>query len=178
MRIARTLPPAAAPIGPADVWHGLRGMRRPRQALTSLEAEIARTFGSPHVFLLSSGTAALTVALKALASLSPRTEVVLPAYTCYTVPAAVVAAGLRPVLCDLAPSSFDFDHEQLARLVSDRTLCGIAHHLFDISSDVERVRAICAAHGSYDNDVAIDERTLGRILRGPILKPEDDLRGF
>ena len=149
MRIGRTLPPAAAPIGPADVWHGLRGMRRPRQALTSLEAEIARTFGSPHVFLLSSGTAALTVALKALASLSPRTEVVLPAYTCYTVPAAVVAAGLRPVLCDLAPSSFDFDHEQLARLVSDRTLCVIAHHLFGIPSDVERVRAICAARGSY-----------------------------
>lgn len=35
-----------------------------------------------------------------------------------------------------------------------------------------------AAHGSFDNDVAIVERTLGRILRGPILQPVDDLRGF
>jgi perosamine synthetase len=149
MRIGRTLPPAAAPLGPADLWHGLRGMRHPEPALSSFEAEIARTFGVRQVFLLSSGTAALTVALEALASLSRRTDVVLPAYTCYTVPAAVIAAGLRPVLCDLEPSSFDFDHAQLARVVNDRTLCVIAHHLFGVPSDLARVRAVCQSHGAY-----------------------------
>ena len=167
MRLGRTVPPAAAPLGPADIWYGWRGIFDPERARASLEAEMARTFGAPHVFLLSSGTAALTVALKALASLSPRTEVVLPAYTCYTVPAAIVAAGLRPVLCDLAPSSFDFDHAQLARVVSDRTLCVIAHHLFGIPSDLERARAICAPHGAYvveDAAQAMGVRINGAML--------------
>jgi polysaccharide deacetylase family protein (PEP-CTERM system associated) len=167
MRIGRTIPPAAAPLGAADVWYGLGGMRRPHDALASLEAEIARTFGVSRVFLLSSGTAALTVALKALASLSLRTEVVVPAYTCYTVPAAVAAAGLRPVLCDLAPSSFDFDHARLTEVVTERTLCVVAHHLFGIPSDVERVRTICAAHGAYvveDAAQAMGVKCDGRML--------------
>lgn len=37
---------------------------------------------------------------------------------------------------------------------------------------------IRAAHGSFDNDIEVVERTLGRILRGPVLTPVDDLRGY
>ena len=68
-----------------------------------------------HVFLVSSGSAALTLALMALKSLAREREVVIPAYTCFSVPAAVLQAGLRPVLCDIDPSTFDFDHSHLLR---------------------------------------------------------------
>jgi len=119
MRIGRTLPPAAAPVKPADLWHGLRGLFAARPSTQAIEDQIREDFGVSHAFLVSSGTAALTITLMALKARalsegrSQRNDVVIPAYTCFSVPAAVVKAGLRPVLCDVEPTSFDFNHDQL-----------------------------------------------------------------
>src|SRR5436309_1199496 len=149
MRIGRTLPPAAAPLGWIDLWHGAAGALSPATSRRRVEEQIRRRFGVRHVFLVSSGTAALTLSLKALRSLSGRTEVVIPAYTCYSVAAAVEKAGLRPVLCDIDPSTFDFDHALLERTLGANTLCVIAHHLFGVPSDIERIRAVCSARGIF-----------------------------
>ncbi len=67
----------------------------------------------------------------------------LPAYTCFSVPAAVLNAGLIPAPCDIDSVNFDFDHALLEETVGADTLCVVAHHLFGIPSDVERVRALC-----------------------------------
>ncbi|HKE82995.1 MAG TPA: DegT/DnrJ/EryC1/StrS family aminotransferase [Vicinamibacterales bacterium] len=149
MRIGRTIPPAAAPIDLIDLWYGACGLVEPARALTRFEDELRRLFGSRYVFTVSSGAAALTITLKALASMSDRTEVILPAYTCFTVPAAVLQAGLEPVLCDIDATTFDFDARQLEQLVSRRTLCVIAHHLFGMPTNIARVRAICETHGGF-----------------------------
>jgi dTDP-4-amino-4,6-dideoxygalactose transaminase len=149
MRIGRSLPPAAAPLGWKDVWHGVTGACRARRSLRAREEEIRREFGVAHVFLVSSGSAGLRLALTALKSLSAGTEAVMPAYTCFSVPAAILKAGLRPVLCDIGPSTFDFDHDLLEGTLTSSTLCVIAHHLFGIPSDIERTRATCRARGIF-----------------------------
>ena len=122
-------------------------MLSPDESIRALENSIRQYFGTRHVFLVSSGKAALTMTLTALKAGSSRTEVVIPAYTCFSMPAAVISAGLRPVLCDINPSTFDFDHDQLAATLNDNTLCVVAHHLFGIPSDIDRVRATCQARG-------------------------------
>jgi dTDP-4-amino-4,6-dideoxygalactose transaminase len=147
MRIGRTLPPAAAPLGVADLWWGLRGLAGAASALRKLHAELRDQFGARHVFLVSSGTAALTVTLRALAASSRRTGVVIPGYTCFTVPGAVVHAGLRPVPCDIDASTFDFDHTRLAEAIDGDTLCVVAHHLFGVPSDIGSIRALCHSRG-------------------------------
>jgi dTDP-4-amino-4,6-dideoxygalactose transaminase len=149
MKLGRTVPPAAAPLLAEDLAHALAGAVAGRRARAALEDDVRRYFGVRHVFLLSSGTAALRLALTALASIRNRADVVLPAYTCFSVPAAVVAAGLRPVACDIDPSNFDFDHQQLARSVTANTLCVVSHHLFGIPSDVDRVSALCRDRGAF-----------------------------
>jgi perosamine synthetase len=148
-KIGRTLPPASVSCGWRDLWFGMAGAFSPDQALRARIDELRREFDVGHVFPVSSGTAALTLTLSALASLSDRTEVVMPAYTCFSVPAAVVHAGLRPVLCDIVDSTFDFDHAQLPHVLTTRTLCVIAHHLFGIPSNIERTRAICRERGIF-----------------------------
>jgi dTDP-4-amino-4,6-dideoxygalactose transaminase len=147
MRIGRTLPPAAAPLRYSDLCHGVLGMLSPAGSMRALESGIRDYFETSHVFLVSSGKAALTLTLMALKSSSSRTDVVIPAYTCYSVPAAVLNAGLRPVLCDINRSTFDFDHALLERTLNENTLCVVAHHLFGIPSDIERVRAFCHSRG-------------------------------
>jgi perosamine synthetase len=146
MRIGRTVPPAAAPLGWADLWHGIPGALRPGQSIRNLEDEIRQEFRVRHVFAVSSGKAALALTLMALKSRSSRRDVVIPAYTCFSVPAAVLKAGLRPVLCDIDPSTLDFDHAQLARTLTGDTLCVVAHHLFGAPAAIDRIRALCAAH--------------------------------
>src|SRR5258705_5693082 len=150
MKLGRTLPPAAAPLCWRDLLSGIAGIISPERALRVLEAEIRLHFGVRHVFLVSSGTAALTMtlmALRALGGSNRRTPVVIPAYTCFSVPAAVLRAGLRPVLCDIDSTTFDFDHTALDGVLDGETLCVVAHHLFGIASNVERTRALCHARG-------------------------------
>jgi dTDP-4-amino-4,6-dideoxygalactose transaminase len=126
----------------AALWSPCRTLRR-------LENEIREYFGVRDVFLVSSGTAALTLTFKALKSLSPRTDVLIPAYTCFSVPAAVLEAGLRPVPCDINRSNFDYDHALLERALKSTTLCVVAHHLFGLPSNIERIRELCRSRGIY-----------------------------
>lgn len=144
MRVGRTLPPAAAPLGWRDFAEAAGAMIGGTRTIAAREAEIRRAFGVDHVFLVSSGAAALSLSLIALKSLAARREVVIPAYTCYSVPAAVLKAGLRPVLCDIDPTTLDFDHAQLQRTLTDDTLCVVTHHLFGIPAAIDRTRAFCA----------------------------------
>src|SRR5262245_43177282 len=170
MKIGRRVPPSAAPIASSDLWHGAIGMVCPARSIRRLEEQLRRHFGVRHVFLVSSGTAALTLTLmtlKTMSSSSRRTEVVIPAYTCFSVPAAVLKAGLRPVLCDINPATFDFDDVLLEQTLNANTLCVVAHHLFGIPSDVERIRTLCRARGIFvieDAAQAMGVESNGRSL--------------
>ncbi|MCC7416166.1 MAG: DegT/DnrJ/EryC1/StrS family aminotransferase [Acidobacteria bacterium] len=164
MRLFRTLPPAAAPLDWRDLWRGAAGLVAPVRARHALARELRTQIGVGHVFLLSSGTAALTVALAGLRAFSGRTDVVIPAYTCYSVPAAVLKAKLQPRLCDIDPATFGFNPDRLEQAIDDRTLCVVAHHLFGIPSDVDRVRAICEARGAWVIEDAA--QAMGGISRG------------
>ena len=151
MRIGRTLPPAAAPIGPGEFVSGLRGLLRGRQALERFQSELKQHFGVQHCFLVSSGKAAFALTLLALKELFPgRGDVLIPAFTCYSVPSSVVRAGLRIRLCDLHPDSLDIDFAQLSAMLSgarrplqaDDPTAGSVSNLFGESS--------CAANDSGD----------------------------
>jgi dTDP-4-amino-4,6-dideoxygalactose transaminase len=72
---------------------------------------------------------------------------VVPGYTCFSVPGAVVQAGLRPVPCDIDAATFDFDRARLEQTIDDNTLCVVTHHLFGVPSDVARTRALCHPRG-------------------------------
>jgi perosamine synthetase len=117
MRIGRTLPPAATPIDIRAIFSGVRGIFRGRKELDRFQSELKEHFGVRHCFLISSGKAAFTLILLALKELSPdRDEVLLPAFTCYSVPSSVIRAGLRIRLCDQRSDSFDFDFSQLSAM--------------------------------------------------------------
>jgi len=144
MRIGRTLSPAAAPISFRALFHGVQGLVCPDAARQRFTTELKIHFGRRHCFLLGSGRAALTVTLLALKRLHPeRDQVLIPALTCYSVPAAIVRAGLQVTLCDVAPGSFDFDPEQLPlALANPRLLCIIPTHLFGCAADIPRLRQL------------------------------------
>lgn len=144
MRIGRTLPPAAAPLHPGDLVSGLRGMLRGEREAERLRQEMKAYFNKKHCFLVSSGRAALTLILLSLKEAHPdRDQVLMPAFACYSVPSAIVRAGLRIVLCDIDPDTLDFDFEQLPEKLSNpRLLCVIPVHLFGLPADIGRLKRL------------------------------------
>ncbi len=146
----RTIPPAAAPLGMNGLWHGVRGGFSGERCLERLQREIRDYFGVRHVFLVSSGSAALVLILTALHGLAPmRRRVVIPAYTCFSVPAAVLMAELQVSLCDVDPTTFDYDRGLLSDAITDDTLCVVAGHLFGVPSDLDRICRLAAERGSF-----------------------------
>lgn len=148
MKIQRTLPPTAAPVNFISILHGITGLFVGKHYIRKVEREIKEYFGVKHVFLVSSGKAGLTLILRALSSLHPdRNQVLIPAYTCFSVPSAIIKAGLKVAPCDIDPATLDFDYELLERSLNNKTLCVVATHLFGIPSDMDKIRNICKDRG-------------------------------
>jgi perosamine synthetase len=146
----RTLPPTAAPLSAPDLLSGLIGLLSPDAMTAQVTAGLRHRLGVEHACLVSSGRAALTMILQALAAISPRRRVVVPAYTCFSVPAAVVRAGMELDVCDIDPDTLDFDWDQLEALISEATpLCVISTHLFGLPADVPRTRRLCGPRGVF-----------------------------
>ncbi len=142
MKIQRTIPPAATPLYFRDLLHGLAGVFLRKRNLKKLEREMREYFGVKHTFLVSSGKAALTLILIGLKSLSSRRRALIPAYTCFSVPSAIIKAGLDLSLCDVDPKTLDFEFHCLERSLDERTLCVIPTHLLGLPSDIDRVTAL------------------------------------
>ena len=125
-----------------------------------MNSKYGRKINSKHCFLLSSGKAALTIILLALKKIYPdRDQVIIPAFTCYSVPAAVKRAGLQIQLCDLAPSSLDLDQEQLKKIIAKdkqekKILCVLPTHLFGCPADVTGIRSIVGPEMPIIEDAA------------------------
>jgi dTDP-4-amino-4,6-dideoxygalactose transaminase len=92
-----------------------------------LEQGLARACGVEHAVAVSSGTAALHLAVLAL-GLSPGDEVLVPAYTFPATANVVALAGLTPVLVDVDPETMNLDPALLA--VGPRTRALLAVDLF------------------------------------------------
>jgi|CXWL01.1.fsa_nt_gi dTDP-4-amino-4,6-dideoxygalactose transaminase len=176
MRIQRHLAPTAAPVSWSDIGRALMGLVRGRRYRAGVEAEMKRYFGVKHLYLLSSGKAALTIILRALAAQSPRRKVVIPAYTCFSVPSAIVRAGCQVVLCDVDPHTLDFDFANLQSVVDADTLCIVSPHLLGQVSDIQRVQALARP---YQVPVIEDAaQVMGARSKGRLFGTQGDIGMF
>lgn len=94
-----------------------------------LEALVAGAVGTAHAAAVSSGTAALHLALLAL-GIGEGDEVIVPAYTFPASANAVRLCGARAVLVDVDPDTFVVEPAAVAAAVTPRTRAVVAVHLF------------------------------------------------
>jgi dTDP-4-amino-4,6-dideoxygalactose transaminase len=161
----RKVPPSAPPLTYGSLVSGLAGIFQGKSRILELERELKHFFGVRYVYLLSSGKAALVLILRALKRLSPgKDEVVIPAYTCFSVPSGIVRAGLRVTACDIDETSFGMDLHRLQETINERTLCVIPTHLFGIPEDVEKVLGICKKTNVYSVEDAA--QSMGGVHQG------------
>ncbi len=114
--------------------------------IPEFERRFAAYCGVAHGVAVSSGTAALAVALQAL-ELEPGSEVILPSLTIISCALAVIEAGCVPVLADCAPDTGCLDPAQVAARITPRTRAVIPVHLFGHPADMDALADLARRHG-------------------------------
>jgi perosamine synthetase len=128
-------------------------------------SKLASRLKVQYVFGTSSGRAALWLILRSLRRLRPdRDTVALPAYTCFSVAAAIVRAGLRLHLLEMNPRTLDFEPSALETLPDERLLCVITSNLFGLPNDLPAVLAAAQSKGAFVIDDAA--QALGSMRDG------------
>jgi dTDP-4-amino-4,6-dideoxygalactose transaminase len=107
------------------------------------EADFANYCKVGHCIGVSSGTDALVLALLA-AGVGEGDEVIAPALTFGATIEAICQVGARPVLCDIDPTHYTIDPEQVRRCLSDRTRAIVPVHLYGQVADMDGLSVLAA----------------------------------
>jgi len=116
--------------GKVNYWTGRKGME--------FERKFAEWQGSRYGIAVSSGTAALHVALSAL-GIGPGDEVIVPSYTFIATSFAVVQAGAIPRFADVNLEDHCISVESAERLINERTRAIIPVHLYGNVCDMDPI---------------------------------------
>jgi perosamine synthetase len=109
------------------------------------EAEFPRRIRGPQGLAVSSGTAALQLAVMAL-GLKPGDEVIVPGFSFVTPVNVVIAAGAKPVYADVDASSWCLDPKTFEESITPRTKAVIAVHVYGNVCDMDAIMAIARRH--------------------------------
>jgi perosamine synthetase len=128
-----------------------------------LEEELERACTVPHAVAVSSGTAALHLALLAL-GIGEGDEVLVPAYTFPATANVVALSGARPVLVDVDPATMNVDGDRVLRAVTPRSRVLLGVHLFGRPLDWDDVAHAVPSRVALLEDAAgaLGARSKGR----------------
>jgi len=112
------------------------------------EQEFARYKGAPYALAVSSGTAAIHLALAAL-RIGAGDEVIAPAMTFCSTIHAIVTTGAKPVLVDCCRDTFNIDPEQVQVRITPRTKGILVVHMCGRCCDMDPILEIARKHGLH-----------------------------
>ncbi len=112
----------------------------------AFEARFAEYCGVSHCVGVGSGTAALTIMLRA-AGIGAGDEVIVPAHTFIATALAVMHAGARPICVDVERGTGLIDPAAVRAAVGPRTAAVIAVHLYGQACAIDELHAIAEPNG-------------------------------
>jgi len=87
---------------------------------------------------VSSGTAALEIALKSL-DLKPKDEVIIPAFSIISTALCVIKLNLKPVLVDLDIATWNMCPQKIIKKITKKTKAIIITHIYGFPVDMEKI---------------------------------------
>jgi dTDP-4-amino-4,6-dideoxygalactose transaminase len=114
--------------------------------LTAFEAAFAAFCGAEHCAGVSTGTAAVRLALQA-AGVGPGDEVIVPVNTFIATAEAVSHCGATPVFVDCLPHTANLDPSRVAEAITPRTVAILPVHLYGQPADMESIGSIAGERG-------------------------------
>ena len=122
-----------------EVLHS--GMLVQGKNVEALENAVAEYLGVKHAVAVTSGTAALHLALKAL-GIGAGDVVIAPAFSFVATANVVELVGAKPVFVDIEPETFNIDASKIAAAITPKTRAIMPVHEFGLSCDISRIAEI------------------------------------
>jgi 8-amino-3,8-dideoxy-alpha-D-manno-octulosonate transaminase len=124
--------------------YGFDGMRQGHWKAKELETELQKQFQVKHVQVVSSGTAAVSMAL-AVAGIGVGDEVIMPSFTFVASFEAVMMLGAIPVLVDI-DDTLTLDINAVKAAITPKTKAIMPVHMCGSMANLEALRNICDNH--------------------------------
>lgn len=115
-----------------------------KHKVKTLEEEVSRGFGANYALALSSGTAALIVAMAA-AGIGPGDEVIVPGYTFIASMSSVIFCNAVPVLAEV-DQSLTLDPKDVESRITPYTKAILPVHMIGNPADLDALKAIADKH--------------------------------
>lgn len=129
-----------------------------------LEHALRERLEAPHLLLMSNGTLAIQLALRAL---KVRGKVITTPFSYVATTSALLWEGCEPVFVDVRPDTLCIDASLIEAAITPDTTAILATHVYGIPCDVEAIDAIARKHGLkviYDAAHAFDVCYKGRPI--------------
>lgn len=151
--------------------------------VAQFERDWANYIGVPpeNVVAITSATEALFQVIPLL-GIGPGDEVVMPAISFVGAANAVVAAGARPVFCDVDPRTLNPRGEDVAAMLSQRTKAIIVLHYGGLPADIEGINEAMGEHyragrSAYEHEADTFVGRLPRLIEDCACAPASTIRG-
>jgi len=131
--------------------------------LERFEQNFAAYCGTEYGLGVSSGTAALELALRGL-GIGPGDEVIVPTYSFIATAEAVSTVGATPVIVDVEEETALINAEIVAAAITERTRCVIPVHLFGRTVEMGPLLELCRERGIHVVEDACQAH--GALYRG------------
>ncbi|WP_299438996.1 DegT/DnrJ/EryC1/StrS family aminotransferase [uncultured Aquimarina sp.] len=124
--------------------YGFDGNRNGHHKALELERDLAARMQTEYAQVVSSGTAALTVAL-ASAGIGSGDEVIMPTFTFVASFEAILSVGATPILCDI-DDTLTLDPKAVKAAITTKTKAVMPVHMCGSMADLKALKAICNEH--------------------------------
>jgi 8-amino-3,8-dideoxy-alpha-D-manno-octulosonate transaminase len=124
--------------------HGFDALRKGRYRVLEFERAFADWLGVGHALAVSSGSAAVKVALVGL-GIQPGDEVITQAFTFVATVEAIVDIGATPVIVNV-DDTLNMDPAELEAAITPRTRAVVPVHMLGVAAELERIAQIARVH--------------------------------
>ena len=124
--------------------YGFDGMRNGHWKAKELEHALEAQFNVQHAQLVSSGTAAVSVAL-AITGIGAGDEVIMPTFTFVASFEAIMMLGAIPVLVDI-DDTLTLDPAAIRKAITPKTKAIMPVHMCGSMANLDAIKAICDEH--------------------------------
>jgi UDP-2-acetamido-2-deoxy-ribo-hexuluronate aminotransferase len=133
------------------------------------EEELQNYMGVKHVISCANGTDALQLAMMAL-GLKRGEEVITPNFTFIATVEVVALLGLKPVIVDPEPGSFNISADAIRKAITNKTRAVVPVHLFGQCADMEAIMKIASDYNLYVIEDAAQATGADYIFRNGTMK--------
>ena len=141
---------AACRVINGDTWHGDGPVSK------RVEAQLAEWLESKYVYLTTSCTHALEMAMMAL-DIEQGDEVILPGFTFVSTANAIRMQGAIPVFAEIRSQDLTIDPLDVEKKISSATRAIIPIHYAGVSADMKSLQDLADRHQTEHQNIAIVE---------------------